>query len=84
MNGMSSSLMRRSSARFSSVSAADSTIHHLPRIFTKLRPISRAARGEGWGEGARMYEKKLSIRTPSPSLPPIKSGVARPLPSGER
>jgi hypothetical protein len=44
MNGMSSLSMRRSSARFSFVSSADSTIHHRPRIFTKLRPISRAAK----------------------------------------
>src|SRR5580698_9521965 len=25
-------------------------------------------RGEGWGEGARTYEKILGFRTPSPSL----------------
>ena len=37
-------------------------------------------RGEGWGEGARIYEKNFSIRAPSPSL----ASLARPLPSGER
>ena len=30
--------------------------------------------GRGWGEGARMYEKISSIRTPSPSLPPDQVG----------
>jgi len=36
--------MGRSSGRFSLVSEAESTIHHLPLIFTKLRPISKAAK----------------------------------------
>ena len=36
--------MGRSSARFSFVSEAESTIHHVPWIFTKLRPISKAAK----------------------------------------
>ena len=44
MAGVSSSLMGRSSGRFSFVSAAESTIHHLPWISTKLRPISKAAK----------------------------------------
>ena len=35
MNGMSSLLTRRSSARFSFVSAAERTIHHLRRIFAR-------------------------------------------------
>ena len=42
--GVSSSFMGRSSARFSLVSEAESTIHHAPLIFTKLRPISKAAK----------------------------------------
>jgi len=41
---VSSSLIGRSSARFSLVSVAERTIHHCPRIFTKLRPISSAAK----------------------------------------
>ena len=36
--------MGRSSGRFSFVSAAVSKIHHLPRISTKLRPISKATK----------------------------------------
>ena len=44
MTGVSSSLMGRSSGRFSFVSEAESTIHHVPWIFTKLRPISKAAK----------------------------------------
>ena len=36
--------MGRSSGRFSLVSEAESTIHHVPWIFTKLRPISKAAK----------------------------------------
>ena len=44
MTGVSSSFMGRSSGRFSLVSEAESTIHHVPLIFTKLRPISKAAK----------------------------------------
>ena len=44
MTGVSSSLMGRSSARFSFVSEAESTIHQVPWISTKLRPISKVVK----------------------------------------
>ena len=44
MKVASTSGTHRSSARFSFVSDAESTIHHMPRICTNERPISKAAK----------------------------------------